>query len=454
MKYNLAKIFARSVFRIIPLLGIIVLLVVSPPLDAAPVITEYPGLNPDFGSYITNGPDGNLWFTEYSHNNIGKVTPAGLITKYTSPTPNSSPFMITTGPDGNLWFTEYQANKIGKITPDGTIIEYPVPTANSNPSGITVGPDDNLWFTEFTTDKIGRLTPDGTFTEFPLPDSVSNPNFITAGPDGNLWFTEYANSHSRIGKITPEGVITEYPVTEKPNCNLTGIATGSDGNLWFTEVVCPNSDKYVGRITPAGVITLFPYNSSYSITQGPDGNLWFAEASLNKIARITADGTLTEYPVPTTNSFPYSIIAGPDGNLWFTEPGSRQIGKLELEAGPLMVTYPSDNGRGLVAGTFSYALKVAKTNQTINFKLYSGNTIAVKAALPPVQPGATISAPCTARKPTIILDGSTLPRTSKIDGLHLLGNNTLSGLKIIHFPGKPLYATGHGNHLSCDVLQH
>jgi len=40
---------------------------------------------------------------------------------------NAIPGDIIAGPDGNLWFTEYSADKIGKLSPtDGAIIEYDV----------------------------------------------------------------------------------------------------------------------------------------------------------------------------------------------------------------------------------------------------------------------------------------------------------------------------------------
>jgi hypothetical protein len=50
--------------------------------------------------------------------------PAGVaradgITEYTLPSENSWPYGIAAGPDGDLWFTEYNANKIGRITPGG-----------------------------------------------------------------------------------------------------------------------------------------------------------------------------------------------------------------------------------------------------------------------------------------------------------------------------------------------
>jgi streptogramin lyase len=80
---------------------------------------------------IAMGPDGALWFTEFSGNKVGRITTAGTITEYRVPTPASNPAEIAPGPDGALWFTEYSGNKIGRITTAGVIAEYPVPTPAS-----------------------------------------------------------------------------------------------------------------------------------------------------------------------------------------------------------------------------------------------------------------------------------------------------------------------------------
>jgi streptogramin lyase len=68
-------------------------------------------------------------------------------TDYSIPTAGSGANFITTGPDGNLWFTEYFGNTIGRITPAGVVTEFPIPTPGVLPPGIAVGPDGNLWFT-------------------------------------------------------------------------------------------------------------------------------------------------------------------------------------------------------------------------------------------------------------------------------------------------------------------
>lgn len=76
-----------------------------------------------------------------------------------------NPTGITTGPDGNLWFTEATGNQIGRMTPAGSVQEFPLPTTCHNngsrcdPEGITSGPDGALWFAEAAGNQIGRLSP-------------------------------------------------------------------------------------------------------------------------------------------------------------------------------------------------------------------------------------------------------------------------------------------------------
>jgi streptogramin lyase len=297
-------------------------------IHAAPAgsITEFPvPTTSSDPAGITAGHDGNLWFTEFYGNKIGRVSPRGTLTEFPVPTAKSEPMWITTGPDGNLWFTEVIGNKIGRVTIAGSITEFPIPTAKSEPGAITAGSDGNLWFTEVIGNKIGRITIAGSITEFPVPTAKSYLGAITAGHDGNLWFTE--SSSNKIGRISPRGMLTEFPVSTD-QVDPWGIAAGSDGNLWFTEFY----GNKIGRITIAGSITEFPVPTAKSspdhITSGPDGNLWFTEIDGNKIGRITTAGSVTEFPIPTAKSSPVIITTGPDGNLWFTEIDGNKIGRI------------------------------------------------------------------------------------------------------------------------------
>src|SRR5216683_3057420 len=78
---------------------------------------------------------------------------AVTFTEFPIPTLDSGPANITQGPDGALWFTEFSANKIGRITTSGVITEFDITphTPMSFPQGITTGPDGALWFVESGT---------------------------------------------------------------------------------------------------------------------------------------------------------------------------------------------------------------------------------------------------------------------------------------------------------------
>ena len=274
---------------------------------------------------ITQGPDGNMWFTEEGIDKIGRITLNGIVTEFGPLTAGAQPRGIARGPDGNLWFAENGGNRIGKIDPtNGLITEFP--TAVAKPRSITAGPDGNMWFTE-DGGQIGRITMAGAVNEFPVPTSNAFPFGITAGPDGNLWFTEEAAS--QIGRITMAGVVINEFGLPTANAGPLFITSSPDGNLWFTEV----SGNAIGRITTAGAVTEFPLTvgaTPNGITAGSDGNLWFTEAVGNAIGRMTTAGVLTgEFSVGmTAGAEPRRITSGLDGNLWFTEFGIDRIGRI------------------------------------------------------------------------------------------------------------------------------
>lgn len=112
---------------------------------------------------MTTGKDGNLWFTDYVNNAVGKLTLAGQSTEYPLPTKNATPLRIVAGDDGALWFTENSASKIGRVTLAGNITEYNTPTANSGPGAIVPGASGRrtLWFVESgqqaTVNNLGKV---------------------------------------------------------------------------------------------------------------------------------------------------------------------------------------------------------------------------------------------------------------------------------------------------------
>lgn len=143
-------------------------------------------------SRLALGRDGNLYFTEQgavganghqepthpAPGKIGRITPTGRITEFKVPEqayPDfvANPAGIASGPDGNIWFTEYSyladdtgeqhgGNKIGRLDIfTGEITEFPLPTAFARADGITAGPNGAMYFVEnpdnFRYGAIGRI---------------------------------------------------------------------------------------------------------------------------------------------------------------------------------------------------------------------------------------------------------------------------------------------------------
>src|SRR5689334_21399100 len=70
--------------------------------------------------------------------------PYGTLTEFsTGISAEAEPAEITNGPDGNLWFTELAAGQpVGRITPTGEVTDFSTGiTPGSFPDAITAGPD-------------------------------------------------------------------------------------------------------------------------------------------------------------------------------------------------------------------------------------------------------------------------------------------------------------------------
>jgi hypothetical protein len=126
------------------------------------------------------------------------------VTEFPLPASSGPPGAITTGPDGNLWYVEV-GNGIGRITPAGIVTRFPVPVPNCCgwQDSIIAGPDGTLWFNQFHTGKVGRITTAGSVSEVTLPTRDSGLTSIAAGPNGTLWVTEsHANKIAVLPAIT------------------------------------------------------------------------------------------------------------------------------------------------------------------------------------------------------------------------------------------------------------
>ena len=246
----------------------------------------------------------------------GEVTSTTTLDATTTSVPDPTTTTTTTAPTPTT-STTVKA-RAGDPCGNPAVTDFPLPAAGGQPAELAVDAEGVIWFTDNgTTPAIGRLAPDGTVRMFPL-SAGRDPASIAIGPSGDVWFTQYAfhkiaapsspenptpppppPGPPAIGRITPDGTMAEFAVP----------TAGGNG------LIVPGSETL-----PRGIMT------------GPDGAMWFTESGANQIGRITADGVITEYPIPgreTEKSWPTGPVPGPDGALWFYDTYAGTLGRID-----------------------------------------------------------------------------------------------------------------------------
>jgi streptogramin lyase len=279
---------------------------------------------------ITNGSDGNVWFTEGTEftpapAKIGRITPADSITEFDA----NCQFCILTdivqGPADILYVTSNNPILLRFNVATGTFLApIDIPNSNAVAGDLAVHGDD-IWFTDFNNDSLWRYNiTAGQFTQFPLQ---VQPSDVAIDNAGSAWFTApFDNSVNRLNPAT--GTVESVPVPDGLSPRQITIAT--DGQIWFTSRFVPQG---VGRLDPTtGIVTTFPTPSNpgpEGIAASPDGSIWFTQATKGNIANINNAGAITETKA-VKNSEPFGITVAPNGDPWYTMMAANKIATVQL----------------------------------------------------------------------------------------------------------------------------
>jgi streptogramin lyase len=290
---------------------------------------------------ITNGSDGNRWFTEGTEftsapAKIARITPAGVITEFAPDVADGCNFCIITdiaqGPGGILYITSNDSTLM-RFNMATSSFETPVQMPNTSALGgnLAVSATD-VWITDFNNDVVWRYhLANGQFTPFPVPD----PADVAVDVAGNAWFTQpgdvNAPGTSTIGRIdATTGAVTTTPTTDgSTTVAPRSITVASDGQVWFTARFTPQA---VGRLNPSNnSVTLFPVTNTgpSGIAASPDGTVWFTQETAGNAARITNAGIITEGK-SVKGSGPFGIAVAPSGDPWYTMMAANKIATLQL----------------------------------------------------------------------------------------------------------------------------
>jgi streptogramin lyase len=334
---------ARTGFRLVLLLAGLALVAVSV-AAAAPIGALKQFKVPTANSQpraITDGSDGNRWFTEGTEftsapAKIARITPAGDITEFAPGVADGCNFCLITdidqGPGGILYITSNDPTLM-RFNVATQSFETPVQMPNTIALGgnLAVSATD-VWITDFNNDVVWRYSlSNGQFTSFP----VSDPADVAVDVAGNAWFTQpgdvNAPGTSNIGRIdAATGAVTTTPTTDGSTTVAPhSITVASDGQVWFTARFTPQA---VGRLDPSNnSVTLFLVANTgpSGIAASPDGTVWFTQETRGNAARITNAGVITEGK-EVRRSGPFGITVAPNGDPWYTMMAANKIATLQL----------------------------------------------------------------------------------------------------------------------------
>ena len=194
---------------------------------------------------------------------VGKISADGKAVNFALATPDALPIYIAAGPDGNMWFTELTGNNIGRVTAAGDVKEFEILTkaASDCNRARSVRRRDVVF--RRGRQQASRASTWGNITEFPVPKRRPTRSLrdLLSTPKEILWVQQYVDQNNpeparpdhiiKIGKSILKAARADKLLSRlrraDPQDRDAPHHQGPDKNMWFTEL---KSDR-VGRVDVA-----------------------------------------------------------------------------------------------------------------------------------------------------------------------------------------------------------
>ena len=232
------------------------------------------------------------------------------------------PAAVAVAPDGAVWFSIEMSDALG-VHRHGRLERVSKGTQNLETLGLDVDADGGVWYTDGPGRAVARLAADGSVRSFPLATPVVKLGRLAVAPDNAVWFAD-----ATMASVTrlKDGAFTRH-VSRSAGAAPWGVAVDPRGAVWAT---FPDVNR-LARIEADGRVTEFDVPTRGSglgdVAVDAGGAVWFLEQQANKVGRF-ADGRFAEVAVPTPSPGLTSLAVAPDGAAWFTELRAGRLGRV------------------------------------------------------------------------------------------------------------------------------
>jgi len=311
---------------------------------------------------------GNLYVSEFSNNDIRKITPAGIVSTFAGTGlngatngPGSSasfdaPYQIAADASGNLYVADGNNMMVRKITKAGVVSLFAgtgASTSNDgslstatfdNPLGLASDALGNLYITDRGDSRVRKIDKNGQASTLGVFDGGAPPSnfpeglwFAASDAAGNLYFAD----DNQVKEITKAGVVNTIAGTSTAGSSngrgasaafnwLVGVAVDTLGNVYLGDA----GNNMIRKIDPSGLVTTIAGTGGHGSNNavGPSasffapngvavdntGNfLYVADRGNHLIRKVAITGYLMDKSLPTGLNFDATtgIISGTPGVL-------------------------------------------------------------------------------------------------------------------------------------------
>lgn len=229
-------------------------------------------------------------------------------------------------PDGSIWWTGQSGNNIGRLDPEtGEMQEVFLPEG-TYPHSVSPDANGDIWYLGNRNGTVGIV--DGETLEitkiYEMPDEAArDPHTGEFDVEGRFWFTlQHSNM---VGRIDPASEEIRLVTLDRPASRPYGIKIAEDGSAWvacnggpclynlaaddmaLTRVDLPNQESHVRRLD-----------------LDENGAVWYVNSGAGRLGHYDPEtGVIREWPSPSgPDSHPYGLVYV-DGIVWYNESGKR-----------------------------------------------------------------------------------------------------------------------------------